>query len=268
MPKRTPTTRGRKAATPTQAAPPPAKKHRKKKEKDANPDAAPAPAAAPAAPDAPAAAAAPAAAPAAPDAPAAAPARARKAKAPLEPPPKFCPPRKAAADGQRALTVLSWNVDGIRATGRREMLSKLVAEHAPDVLAIQETKLQEKDEEGWADAVIGYTPHFSSSGPPAKKGAHSRMPQRAFPLIRRTKGYSGTAVWLRDQTSMPGVTFGIHPERHLHEGRAITVEYPELFVVNLCAPPPPQPAQPPPLAHGHAQTCRTVVRSSSGSTTG
>ncbi len=40
------------------------------------------------------------------------------------------------------VTVWSWNVDGIRAPNRAEMLSLLVSKEAPDVLCLQETKLK------------------------------------------------------------------------------------------------------------------------------
>ena len=48
------------------------------------------------------------------------------------------------------------------------------------------------------------------------------------------KGYSGTAIWAK--TPALSVNYGIDCEAHSHEGRAITLEYPNFYLVNLYVP--------------------------------
>ena len=48
------------------------------------------------------------------------------------------------------------------------------------------------------------------------------------------KGYSGTAIWAK--TPALSVNYGIDCEVHSHEGRAITLEYPNFYLVNLYVP--------------------------------
>ena len=48
------------------------------------------------------------------------------------------------------------------------------------------------------------------------------------------KGYSGTAVWAK--TPALSVRYGLEQDLHNHEGRAITLEYPDFYLVNLYVP--------------------------------
>lgn len=52
--------------------------------------------------------------------------------------------------------------------------------------------------------------------------------------MRRKKGYSGTAVFLKKEPV--NVTYGIGIEEHDHEGRVITVEYDNYYLVNVYTP--------------------------------
>ena len=103
------------------------------------------------------------------------------------------------------LQAISWNVDGLRAPGRTEVLAKLVADEAPDMICLQETKLQESHVKDWEGVLEGYTSYWSCS------------------TVK--KGYAGTAVFLKsDSSSTPTVSFGIGDKAHDGEGRSITVE--------------------------------------------
>ena len=64
-------------------------------------------------------------------------------KAPLVPPPqtKLAPTSPPPADAA-TFKAISWNVDGIRAAGRRERVIKLLEDERPDILCIQETKVR------------------------------------------------------------------------------------------------------------------------------
>ncbi|MFV0414164.1 MAG: exodeoxyribonuclease III [Oscillospiraceae bacterium] len=104
---------------------------------------------------------------------------------------------------------ISWNVNGFRAAlrnGFEEAFARLDA----DVFCLQETKMQP------GQAVFepqGYSQYWNSA---------------------EKKGYSGTAVFTRREPLK--VTFGIGPEQHGTEGRAITLEYPEFYLVNVYTP--------------------------------
>ena len=56
---------------------------------------------------------------------------------------------------------MSWNVDGLRAPGRLDDLAVLVANEAPDLLVLQETKLQAPWTENWQAAMPGYDAYWS-----------------------------------------------------------------------------------------------------------
>ena len=107
------------------------------------------------------------------------------------------------------MKLISWNVNGLRAClkkGFAEAFDRLDA----DAFCIQETKMQP----GQADfAPEGYTEYIYSA---------------------EKKGYSGTAVWTRQQPLW--VNYGIGVEEHSHEGRAITLEYPGFYLVNVYVP--------------------------------
>lgn len=107
------------------------------------------------------------------------------------------------------MKLISWNVNGLRAClkkGFAEAFDQLNA----DAFCIQETKMQP----GQADfAPEGYTEYIYSA---------------------EKKGYSGTAVWTKQQPL--SVNYGIGVEEHSHEGRAITLEYPGFYLVNVYVP--------------------------------
>lgn len=107
------------------------------------------------------------------------------------------------------MKLISWNVNGLRACLTKGFAEDFAALDA-DIFSVQETKMQP----GQADfAPEGYTEYLSSA---------------------EKKGYSGTGVWTRPQPL--GVSYGIQSEEHSHEGRAITLEYPAFYLVNVYVP--------------------------------
>ena len=104
---------------------------------------------------------------------------------------------------------ISWNVNGLRAClkkGFEDVFNALDA----DFFCIQETKMQP----GQADfAPAGYTEYIYSAD---------------------KKGYSGTAIWAK--TPALSVRYGLDEDIHNHEGRAITLEYPDYYVVTVYTP--------------------------------
>ncbi len=99
---------------------------------------------------------------------------------------------------------VSWNVNGLRAAvgkGFEEVFWNLNA----DCFCVQETKLQEGQIELDLPGYQGYWNY-------AEK-----------------KGYSGTAIFSRVEPI--SVQYGIGVDEHDHEGRTVTLEFEEFFLV-------------------------------------
>lgn len=107
------------------------------------------------------------------------------------------------------MKLISWNVNGIRAAMGKGFLDFAKAQDA-DMLCIQETKMQE----GQAEVPLdGYHQYWCSA---------------------EKKGYSGTAVFSKEEPL--SVSYGLGIEEHDHEGRAITAEYEDFYLVNVYVP--------------------------------
>ena len=107
------------------------------------------------------------------------------------------------------MKLISWNVNGLRACegkGFRDVFKTLDA----DFFCLQETKMQA----GQLDMQFdGY---------------------RSFWNYADKKGYSGTAVFTRHQPL--NVSYGIGIDEHDHEGRVITLEMEDFFLVTCYTP--------------------------------
>ena len=107
------------------------------------------------------------------------------------------------------MKLISWNVNGLRACegkGFRDIFRELDA----DFFCLQETKMQP----GQLDiAFEGYEAYWNSAD---------------------KKGYSGTAIFTRHQPL--SVSYGIGIDEHDHEGRVITLEMSEFFLVTVYTP--------------------------------
>ena len=107
------------------------------------------------------------------------------------------------------MKLISWNVNGFR-----DILGKGFADifegFGADVVCLQETKMQ---------------PGQAEFSPP---GYHQ------YWYSAEKKGYSGTAVFTRMEPL--SVRYGIGKEEHSHEGRAITLEFEQFFLVNVYTP--------------------------------
>lgn len=104
---------------------------------------------------------------------------------------------------------ISWNVNGLRACLGKGFLEYFMAADA-DVFCIQESKMQEGQAEF---APEGYRQFWNSAD---------------------KKGYSGTAVFSRVEPL--SVAYGIGIDEHDHEGRVITLEFDQLYLVNVYTP--------------------------------
>ena len=102
------------------------------------------------------------------------------------------------------MKLVSWNVNGLRSALGKGFLDYVAAED-PDVICLQETKLQ--PEQAVFD-LPGYHRYFNSAD---------------------KKGYSGTAILTK--TEPLSVTYDFGDDMHRHEGRVITAEYPAFYLV-------------------------------------
>ena len=104
---------------------------------------------------------------------------------------------------------ISWNVNGFRACLNKGFDDFFNNEDA-DFFSIQESKMQP----GQADyAPDGYYQYWYSA---------------------EKKGYSGTAVFTKHEPI--SVKFGLGIDEHNHEGRAITLEYENFYLLNVYTP--------------------------------
>jgi hypothetical protein len=123
----------------------------------------------------------------------------------------------AGAGAAPLVKILSWNANGLRAAlgpARKADVQAWLAAEAPDILCIQETKIDGSLSAGLKDAFAPALPH-----------AH-------FTCCAEKKGYAGTAIFSRDAplAFSSGLGDGVHDA----EGRVTTAEYPGFFVVNVC----------------------------------
>lgn len=107
------------------------------------------------------------------------------------------------------MKLISWNVNGLRACVGKNFMEDFQKLDA-DIFCLQETKLQE----GQIDLDLpGYHQYWNYA---------------------EKKGYSGTAVFTK--TEPLSVTYGIGVEEHDHEGRVITLEYEDFYLVTVYTP--------------------------------
>lgn len=107
------------------------------------------------------------------------------------------------------MKLISWNVNGLRACVGKNFMEDFKKLDA-DIFCLQETKLQE----GQIELDLpGYYQYWNYA---------------------EKKGYSGTAVFTR--TKPLSVSYGIGVEEHDHEGRVITLEFEDFFLVTVYTP--------------------------------
>lgn len=108
------------------------------------------------------------------------------------------------------MKMISWNVNGIRAVLKKEFLP-FVKKYNPDILCLQETKAEPSQFEL---ELPGYKSYWN--WPPEKPW------------------YSGTALFTK--VTPLKVTTGISMAKHDEEGRVITAEYEDYYLVNVYVP--------------------------------
>lgn len=121
------------------------------------------------------------------------------------------------------MKIYSWNINGIRAVWNKGDFKKFIEKHQPDILCLQETKA----EQGQSPVDLPDYEEFWNSS-------------------EGKKGYSGTAIFTKvkpiavinnipdDIAEKHDLEDGYgHPN---HEGRVITAEFPDFYVVSVYTP--------------------------------
>ncbi|CCU56839.1 exodeoxyribonuclease III [Bacillus subtilis] len=108
------------------------------------------------------------------------------------------------------MKLISWNVNGLRAVMRKMDFLSYLKEEDADIICLQETKIQ--------DGQVDLQP----------EGYH------VYWNYAVKKGYSGTAVFSKQEPLQ--VIYGIGVEEHDQEGRVITLEFVNVFVMTVYTP--------------------------------
>jgi len=109
--------------------------------------------------------------------------------------------------------LISWNVNGIRAIIKKNFIADIQS-LAPDVFCLQETKAAEDDVKIAAQSFPEYHAYANSS--------------------KARKGYSGTAIFSKEEPVE--VTYDMGIEEYDQEGRIMTAEFADYFVVTAYCP--------------------------------
>lgn len=107
------------------------------------------------------------------------------------------------------IRIVSWNVNGMRSILKKGFL-EFFQSCDPDILCLQETKCREEDV---IIALDGYYQYWSAA---------------------QKRGYSGTAIFTKKEPL--SVQNGILHDHHDQEGRTITLEFEQFYLVNVYVP--------------------------------
>jgi len=116
---------------------------------------------------------------------------------------------------RRDVTIVSWNVNGLRAAGRKGF-SEWIEKGEYDIVCIQETKLQNVEQ--LPDELQGPDGYFAY-----------------FHCATEKKGYSGTAIYTKTEPRVVRTHFG-EDSTLSGEGRVIEMEFTEFILLNIYFP--------------------------------
>ncbi len=105
------------------------------------------------------------------------------------------------------MKMFSWNVNGLRSVARKNEIQKIINSKEYDVILLQETKIEE------INGLIKTDSYFSYIMPSKVK-----------------KGYSGVITLSKEKPI--DVIYGIEDEKYDGEGRVLTLELKDYFVIN------------------------------------
>lgn len=110
------------------------------------------------------------------------------------------------------MKLVSWNINGINACAKKGLIEFMLAENA-DVYCFQEVKVAPKKLDPRLGRITGYTPHWNFSEKPGRSGVVIYTKQKPLSEIK-----------------------GIGTPEFDREGRVITLEFEQFFLVNAYFP--------------------------------
>ena len=117
------------------------------------------------------------------------------------------------------MKLISWNVNGIRACLKKGFEGFFKEQNA-DIFCLQETKMQVTEEKGKEVMEILQLPIFQE--------------YFCYWNSAEKKGYSGTAIFTKQKPK--SIKYGIGIEEHDKEGRVITLEFENFYMVDIYTP--------------------------------
>ena len=110
------------------------------------------------------------------------------------------------------MKIISWNVNGIRACGRKGFL-EFLKEEDPEILCIQESKAHPEDVDEELVYPLNRTPYWSFAD---------------------RKGYSGTTTFVKQKVKK--VQYGIGIKKFDNEGRFVVTDHEDFLLFNVYFP--------------------------------
>lgn len=110
------------------------------------------------------------------------------------------------------VSIYSWNVAGLRAVLKKDEFKVFIEKEKPDILCFNETKVDEEViVKNNLNTILGgdYKAYFN--------------------CCKIKKGYSGTAIFTKYKPL--SVNYGINKKKHDEEGRVITMEFEDFFLI-------------------------------------
>ncbi len=120
--------------------------------------------------------------------------------------------KKKTSSNKNNLSLISWNVNGIRASVKKGFID-FVKDSKADIIAVQETKAQPEQLSEEIINIPGYTSYWFSA---------------------KRKGYSGVGIF--SKLKPISIINGINKKEFDDEGRALTLEYETFYFVNCYFP--------------------------------
>jgi len=108
------------------------------------------------------------------------------------------------------MRIISWNINGLRATAKQGFFTPLFKDERPDIVCLQETKAEPKQLPPEVRNVAGYFSYFS------------------HPKVK--KGYSGVAIYCKEEPEE--IFYGIGVKKFDTEGRIVGVKYKNFTLIN------------------------------------
>src|SRR3989344_5183426 len=108
------------------------------------------------------------------------------------------------------MRIISWNTNGLRATAKQGYFTPLFKKESPDIVCLQETKVEPEQLPEEVRNVSGYFSYFS------------------HPKVK--KGYSGVAIYSKEKPRK--VFFGIGDKKFDTEGRILGAKYKNFTLIN------------------------------------